>query len=60
MVEMQEKVLPVGHGAYEDASVQQRRAVGEPALRTGNREALAGEHVRELARQAVNGMPLRH
>ena len=60
VVEMQEQVLAVGHRAHEGAAVQQRRAVSEPALRTGNGEALPGKYVRKLAGQPVDRMPFRH
>ena len=53
VVEVQEHVLPVGHRAEQGACVQQGRTVGEPALRTGNGEALAGEDVRELVAPAT-------
>ena len=60
VLELQEQVLPVRRGAGERVAVQQRRALGEPALRAGDREPLPGENVPELAGQPVDGMPFRH
>ena len=60
VLELQEEVLPVRHGAGEGVAVQQRRALDEPALRAGDREPLPREDVPELAGQPVDGMPFRH
>ena len=60
VLELQEEVLPVRHGTDEGVAVQQRRALGKPALRTGDREPLPREDVPELAGQPVDGMPFRH
>ncbi len=60
VLELQEEVLAVRDGADEGVAVQQRRAVGEPALRTGDREPLPRKNVPELAGQPVDGVPFRH
>ncbi len=59
VLELQEEVLPVRHGTDEGVAVQQRRALGKPALRTGDRQPLPRENVSELAGQPVDGMPFR-
>jgi hypothetical protein len=51
---MQEEVLAVGPGVREHLAVQERRAGGEPALRTADVERLAGKNVPELLGQATD------
>ena len=60
VVEQQEHLLAPRLGAEQPASVQHRRALGEPPLRTAGAERVADEVRRESFGEAVNGMAFGH
>ncbi len=58
--EVGEQVLAVGEDLLEHPAVEQRGTRLEPALRAGDVHRAAGEQLRLLPGQAVEGVPLRH
>ncbi len=57
---MVEKVLPPDAGTPKQPAVQQRRRIGEPALRAGHGDRLTGESALVQPGQPVQGVPFRH
>src|SRR5690606_57244 len=59
-LEVVEQVLAVGLGGLEPRAVEDRGRRREPALRRGDRDLLAAEPARVVAREPVDGVALGH